>query len=384
MLHNKIGITPLLLFITLLGRAQADSSRLRISLLTCTPGEPLYATFGHTAIRVTDSAENSDIVYNYGTFNFDDPGFYLKFVRGKLNYYLSAEYFQDFVYFYQQENRGITEQVLQLAPTGKKQMQQALKTNLQPQNKFYQYDFFFDNCTTRAQDMIARYQDTALPVKAVMPLGTSFREAIHLYLDNNHGDWNKLGIDILLGSPTDAQMTAPQMQFLPDNLMYSLDSLADVHKIVASKKDLYPLPNTNNKAPLLTPLLLFSLLALIIFLCGFAKAPRMRIFINSIDGLFLFLTGLLGIILIFMWTATDHAMCRNNYNLLWAWPTHFIMAFLVASKKRWVKMYFGIVALALLILLVAWFFLPQQMNNALLPLVALLAYRSGSRYFFKQ
>lgn len=383
MLHNKIGIILLLSFTALLGRAQADSSRLRISLLTCTPGEPLYATFGHTAIRVTDSAENSDIVYNYGTFNFDDPGFYLKFVRGKLNYYLSAEYFPDFVYFYQQENRGITEQVLQLAPAQKKQLQQALKTNLEPQNKFYQYDFFFDNCTTRARDMVARYQDTALPIKAVMPLGTSFREAIHLYLDKNHGDWNKLGIDILLGSPTDAVMTARQMQFLPDNMMYSLDSLDAIHKIVISKKDLYPLPSTNNKAPLLMPLLLFSLLALIIFLCGFAKAPRMRIFINSFDGLFLFLTGLLGIILVFMWTATDHAMCRNNYNLLWAWPTHFIMAFLVASNKRWVKMYFGIVALGMIALLAAWFFLPQQMNNALLPLVALLAYRCGSRYFQK-
>lgn len=383
MLHNKFVITLLLSFTALLGSAQSDSSRLRITLLTCTPGEPLYATFGHTAIRVTDSLENSDIVYNYGTFNFDDPGFYLKFVRGKLNYYLSAEYFQDFVYFYQYENRGITEQVLQLGPNEKKQLQQALKTNLQPQNKFYQYDFFFDNCTTRARDMVARYQDSTLPIKAVMPLGTSFREAIHWYLDKNHCDWNKLGIDILLGAPTDALMTAKQMQFLPDNLMYSLDSLNGSHAIVASKKDLYPLPNPNNKAPLLTPLLLFSLLAVLIFLCGFAKAPRMRIFINSFDGLFLFLTGLLGVILIFMWTATDHAMCRNNYNLLWAWPTHLVMAFFVSSKKRWAKVYWGVVAVAMLLLLVAWFFLPQQMNNALLPLVVLLAYRSGWRYFQK-
>jgi hypothetical protein len=381
MLHNKIGITLLLLFTTLLGRTQTDTSRLRISLLTCTPGAPLYATFGHTAIRVTDSLENSDIVYNYGTFNFDDPGFYLKFVRGKLNYYLSAEYFQDFVYFYQQENRGITEQLLQLTPTEKKQLQQALKTNLEPQNRFYQYDFFFDNCTTRARDMVAHYQDSAASIKAVMPLGTSFREAIHLYLDKNHGDWNKLGIDILLGSPTDALMTARQMQFLPDNLMYSLDSLGGSHAFVGSKKDLYPLPDTNNKAALLTPLLLFSVLAVIIFLCGFSKWGRMRIFLTGFDGLLLFLTGLLGMILIFMWTATDHAMCRNNYNLLWAWPTHLIMAFLVSSKKRWAKIYFGMVAAAMLLLLASWFFLPQQMNNALLPLVALLAYRCGVRYF---
>ena len=73
-----------------------DTSHLRISLLTCTPGEELYSTFGHSAFRVIDSSSTTDYVFNFGTFNFDDDGFYLKFVRGKLNYYLSAENFQDF------------------------------------------------------------------------------------------------------------------------------------------------------------------------------------------------------------------------------------------------------------------------------------------------
>lgn len=381
MLRNKTLFFILLLWAGLSGYGQTDTSHLRISLLTCTPGAPLYATFGHTAIRITDSVENSDIVYNYGTFNFEDPGFYLKFVRGKLNYYLSTNYFPDFVSFYQSENRGITEQELQLSGAAKKQLQQALNNNLQPDNKFYQYDFFFDNCTTRARDMIARYQDSTAPVKPVMPLGTTFREAIHLYLDKNHGDWNKLGIDILLGSPTDAVMTATQMQFLPDNLMYSLDSLTGKAALVQNKKDLYTLANSDAKAPLVTPMLVFSLLALIVFLGSFSKKSSIQLLLTSFDGLFLFLIGLLGIVLIFMWTATDHAMCRNNDNLLWAWPTHFIMAFFVASKKRWVKLYFGITAFAMALLLICWFWLPQQMNNTLLPLVALLLYRCGSRYY---
>src|SRR5665647_248690 len=91
-----------------------DSSHIRISLLTCTPGEELYSTFGHTAIRVTDSSSVTDNVFNYGTFNFEDPGFYTKFIRGKLLYYLSVENFQDFKYAYQADNRGITEQVLNM------------------------------------------------------------------------------------------------------------------------------------------------------------------------------------------------------------------------------------------------------------------------------
>jgi hypothetical protein len=359
-------------FATLLGHTQADSSRLRISLLTCTPGEPLYATFGHTAIRVTDSAANSDIVYNYGTFNFDDDGFYLKFVRGKLNYYLSSEYFYDFVGFYQQENRGITEQVLRLNGADKKALQQALETNLRPENRFYKYDFFFDNCTTRAKDMLARLGDSAQTPPLVMPLGTTFRHAIHQYLDRNHGDWNKLGIDILLGSPTDAVMQPRQMQFLPDNLMAAMDS---GRTLVTSKQYLYALPAASNAAPWATPMWAFALLAGLVVAAGFSKNGRVQLLLRSFDRLLLFLVGLLGLILVLMWTATDHAMCRNNYNLLWAWPTHAVMAFWMNSPKKWVRSYFGITALALLLLAAAWFFLPQQMNNALLPLILLLAYR---------
>ena len=92
--------------------AAQDSSRIRISLLTCTPGAELYSTFGHSALRVIDSNSVTDHVYNFGTFNFDDAGFYLKFVRGQLRYYLNVEEFEDFRFGYLAENRGITEQEL--------------------------------------------------------------------------------------------------------------------------------------------------------------------------------------------------------------------------------------------------------------------------------
>src|SRR4051812_45470505 len=85
------------------GFAQNDPCPLQISLLTCSPGEELYSIFGHSAIRVTDGTSHSDIIYNYGTFDFDDPDFYLKFVKGKLLYFVSAEKFSNFVYAYQME-----------------------------------------------------------------------------------------------------------------------------------------------------------------------------------------------------------------------------------------------------------------------------------------
>lgn len=356
-----------------------DSSHLRISLLTCTPGEELYSVFGHSALRVVDSSKAfndnwRDVVYNYGTFNFDDDGFYLKFVQGKLLYYVSPEYFPDFKDLYQSTNRGITEQVLQLTAAEKVTIQQFLNNNIKEKNKYYKYDFFFDNCTTRLRDILKKQRDSSFTQIAVMPEGSRFRQAIHQYLDKNHKDWSKLGIDILLGARCDWIMTAEQMQFLPDNLMKSLDSSAT--KMIVSSKNLYPINNDNNRGSIFTPAVVLWLLFVAIFLLGFVKNKFVRGFLNGFDGLFFFCTGALGIILIFMWLGTDHSMTKDNFNLLWAWPTHSIMAFFINSRKRAVQKYFKFTAVALMAVLISWFFLPQQMNNALIPIVLLLIYRS--------
>ncbi len=356
-----------------------DSSHLRISLLTCTPGNELYSTFGHSAYRVVDSNKTAnddwrDVVYNYGTFNFDDNGFYLKFIKGKLLYYVSAEYFSDFKYLYQSTNRGITEQVLNLTAEEKITIQHFLNENLQEENKYYKYDFFFDNCTTRLRDILKKYNDSAFTKTYVMPKGSRFRQAIHQYLDKNNKDWSKLGIDILLGARCDGMMTTEQMEFLPDNLMKSLDS--SKNPIVLSSQDLYPIDTDQSGKNMFTPFVVFALLLFSIILIAMAKNKLAQIFLQGFDGLFFFLIGVLGIILVFMWTSTDHSMTKDNFNLIWAWPTHAVMAFFVNSKKTWVKKYFKFTAVALMAVLISWFFLPQQLNNGLLPLVLLLIYRS--------
>ncbi len=358
-----------------------DSSHLRISLLTCTPGDELYSIFGHSAYRVIDSSSVTDVVYNYGTFDFNDEGFYIKFARGKLMYYVSAARFDDFKYEYQSSNRGITEQVLNLTAAEKTTIQHFLNNNLKEENKYYKYDFFFDNCTTRLRDILKKNHDSSFTINPVMPAGTTFRQAIYQYLDKGQQHWSKLGIDLLLGKPCDAVMTAEQMQFLPDNLMKSLDSAN--HPMVLSHQNLYNINNGAVKKPFFTPFVVFTLLLIIIVLISLLKNKTARTFLKLFDWLLFFATGLLGIILVFMTTATDHSMTKNNFNLLWAWPTHFIMAFFINSpqdgvhKKSWVKKYFAFSAMALVIVLLAWFFLPQHLNPALIPFVLLLIYRSA-------
>jgi len=197
----------LLFLLPLTSDAQSDTCGLRISLLTATPGEELYSTFGHSALRVTDSVNHYDIVYNYGTFNFDEPGFYSKFVRGKLNYFLSRDYYESFIYDYFAERRGITEQILNLTCVEKHRVIDLLQNNMMPANRFYKYDFTFDNCTTRLRDLIESASEGKVRFQTVLSSPKTFRNLIHDYLHINDKYWSKLGIDILLGAKTDAVMT---------------------------------------------------------------------------------------------------------------------------------------------------------------------------------
>ena len=358
--------------------AQNDSCHLRISLLTATPGDLLYSTFGHSAFRVIDTVSNSDIVYNYGTFNFDEPNFYLKFIRGKLPFYLSADSFDDFITEYQQDNRGVTEQVLNLTCDEKHKIQMLLQENMMENNRGYKYDFTFDNCTTRLRDLIEKATDSTVHFGHVIQKKVTFRDLIYEYLNNNDKQWSKLGIDILLGSKMDVAATSYQVMFLPDYLMKTLDSTTlDERPLVGEKHSLFKIDHSRNeKNNLEHPFFLFVCLFVVIAFLSFSKNSWIQKFLASLDGVLFFITGLLGILLIFMWFGTDHIMCLNNYNLLWAWPTNVVAAFYIHSKKGWARNYFILYTVFNIILIALWSAVPQHLNPALIPVIAILIFRS--------
>jgi len=353
-----------------------DSSRLRISLLTCTPGDELYSTFGHSALRVTDSTGMQDIVFNYGTFNFDEPDFYMQFVRGKLRYFVSTAYFTEFRDEYRATNRGITEQVLHLTGEEKMAIWRFLLNNIREENKYYQYDFLFDNCTTRLRDIIVKHLRTKPVFTPIVPEGSTYRNAIHAYLQRGDKSWSQLGIDILLGAPTDGKMTAWSAQFLPDNLMDALDSSNHRNRLVAAKSSLYAFEPTPVNKSWLNPLMIFSVLLLAIVLMDMSRKRWAAAFLYGFDGLLFFLAGATGCLLLFMWLGTDHQMCRNNFNLLWAVPSHAVFAFFLHRRTRAVKKYYLFTAWWTLALLAVWAWLPQELNPALIPLCLLLLFRS--------
>jgi hypothetical protein len=353
-----------------------DSCNLRISLLTCAPGEELYSTFGHTAVRVQDVAKGTDYVFNYGTFEFG-PDFYTKFIRGKLLYFLSVEDFNDFFFEYKLQSRSIQEQVLQLSCDENQKLYVALQSNAQEQNRYYRYDFLFDNCTTRAGDIVAKNTNSPVVFKDILPKNTpSFRNLIHEYLNAGHEYWSKLGIDILLGAKLDRKVSNREAMFLPDYLLKGFDSATvNNHPLVTPPQTILPMPSPLKDKSFLTPAVVFSLLLVIILAISFIKSNWAIATISIFDFLFFFILGLAGILLLFMWLGTDHKVCQNNYNLFWALPTNVVMAFFVHSKRIWVKKYFRIILWLTVVLVLTWFFLPQQMNNALIPIVVLIIYR---------
>ena len=383
--RKEMKMQRLLLFLiafhcSLFAFPQSDSCDLRISLITCSPGSELYSTFGHSALRVVDKSTGTDIIYNYGVFDFYDPDFYVKFVRGKLLYYLDQENFSDFLFNYSSDNRSVSEQVLELSCTEKKDMQQFLFTNLRPENKTYKYDFSFDNCTTRLRDLVLTKSGKKYFTTSILSnKETSFREHIHYYLNMNQMHWSKLGIDLLLGAKLDRYMSEEEAMFLPDYLEKGFDSSKYASTpLVKNKIILYSRKENTveNKKPLFTPLTIFSLLLVAIALITLMPFKGSGPLLRAIDSILFLTTGLLGILLVFMWFGTDHQVCGNNYNLLWALPTHVVAAFLIRKQTLLSKRYFRFTAILSCILLIAWFFLPQALNPALIPVVLLLGFRS--------
>ncbi|WP_187263464.1 Lnb N-terminal periplasmic domain-containing protein [Pontibacter beigongshangensis] len=382
-----------LLLVQLQAQAQFTGIRLspeaKISLITCSSGEELYSTFGHSAVRVNDPSTGMDIIFNYGTFDFNEPNFYLKFAQGKLNYKLSAAYFQDFVYAYVADNRGVYEQVLNFTPEQKQQYWDFLTNNYLPENQFYLYDFFFDNCATRIRDGIeATFPNQIQFNLAHLDKNMSFRNLTDLYLDPQ--PWGDFGIDLGLGSRIDRTATPYEYMFLPDYLSEGLANatiqqngkavpLAGKMQVVYEKK------HAEESLSLFTPTVFWWLLFATAVALTFINY-RKRNWSKAFDTILYLLFGLLGLALLLLWVATDHQGTADNYNLLWAIPTHLlIFVYLLRNSfPKWVVAYLAITAVIAAVLVLGWLWWPQQFHASFLPLVLTIGLRSAYMVWFSR
>jgi len=311
-------------------------SKTDISLLTCEVGDELYSTFGHTAIRIRNDSLGTDIVYNYGTFDFNTPNFYLKFLRGKLPYRLAASTIGRFLNEYQIEKRSVYEQKLNLTVPQKISFARYLMNNIRKDNAYYKYDFFFDNCTTRTIDAIT---NSTGKVDYNKPLSDiTFRGMIKENLTNMK--WSEFGIDLIIGAVADQKTNRRGQHFLPLYLYKDVDQVSVVNNGMRENlvKEEVLLLNyerereRRQKDATNWPIILFgSLLLLEIFLFFRGRKKASTSIIMFYDKTWIILMSVLGLVMAIMWWGTDHMATKSNWNLLWA--NLLFIAYLFAGKS---------------------------------------------------
>lgn len=364
---RKLCLLPLLLLFGLFTSNQLiaqDSTKaaLQISILTCAPGEDVYTAWGHTAIRIIDSSKQTDIVYNFGTFDFDTPNFLAEFVKGNLNYFLSADYFQNFIAEYQYYGRSIKEQVLILSDAEKNKWQSALQKNLEGNNRYYLYNFITDNCTTRVKDGFYQFATSQVPPSNIK----SFRKHVVESPYQQGIPWIGLGIDVLLGAVSDQTPTAIQAGFLPDLLF---DQLATQPQFVATTQN-YDFSKTTASKPT-DPIYYIVGLILVYLFVGKWNARWAVMAAKFLDIILLFIYGLGGLLLVYMSLFSKHTACHYNFNIDWIHPLYWIALVCYFTKPVWAGYLGRIFFIASIGLIAISYWLPQSFSISVYLLMGL-------------
>lgn len=295
------------------------SDKAEISVLTCGPGNELYSVFGHTAIRIFDPEKNINTVYNFGTFDFDTPNFYPKFVKGDLQYFVSVASYRDFIYEYQYYGRDVYEQTLNLTQHQKQQITNELNGILFSDKKYYTYKFINRNCTTMVADIVNKQVPISLENS---DSGKTYREIIYSYLQDNHF-YENLGINLLFGYKTD---NTSEKLFLPKELMEGISNtkikngkpLAKATTTIVDKTELA------TGFSFINSFYSYILLALLLLILTIKKAGY---------NTYLVFAGLMGLLFCFVSLYSSHNELLLNYNILLFNPLFIIIA-ITSPKKR--------------------------------------------------
>lgn len=372
--------------ISLPAHAQSDSALsedARFWLMTILPGDEIYTTWGHSAIRVQDTERDLDISFNYGTFQFD-AYFLPKFLYGELDYMLSVHDYRLALEEYRAGERPVIEQELTLSAAQKDTLFQFLRINARPENRVYRYDFLYDNCSTRIRDVLelslgddVDFADTPDPER-------SFRHLLDPGLLPR--PFIDAGIDWMLGSPVDRTALPYETMFLPLYLKAAFDHATiridgSVVPLVSRTDTVFWTPDRvrpTNRFPWAAATSWVLLVAGIFVTAG--RFKRSGDVVRWFDVPLFTIIGLAGVFITFLWFISLHEVTERNWHLLWSWPTHVVVAaaLIRRSSTKWIASYLlaagviALVAVALSPLLYQWF------HPALYPLMLLVALRGIS------
>ncbi|MFT4645702.1 MAG: hypothetical protein ACI8ZX_002120 [Planctomycetota bacterium] len=380
---KKILLAFSFLFINLFSFGQPTlSNSAEISLLTCEKGYELYSAYGHSCIRVQDVENDIDVVFNYGTFQIGDNElvFLKTFVQGTLDYTLSTSQYARFLRTYQNENRGITEQIFNLTLAEKQAVFNRLIVNYETDERYYRYDFFFDNCSSRIHEILKEVLGKELIYgdDLIDNSPETFRELIAPAFD--FSPWADFGVGIIMGYPTDRTATNKEKMFLPVHLMDRFDlSTYKGESFVKSKEVLFAtIPPTINNPFYKKPIFIFTIIFLLVALISFVNFKKNKHY-YSIDYFLFFFTGFIGVFFLFMWFGTRHSPTFMNMNMFWAMPLNLIALFFLKTKKIAPYLIFmGILNV------LGFFILPEVFHIAIIPILLMMATRYFKLYLFRK
>jgi len=379
---KKTIIFSLLILLVSISDSFGQPSGTEVYFITCSPGSESYSMYGHSALRLVDTVSGTDLVYNWGVFDFTTPNFTYKFARGRLDYMLGVYPYSRFLKDYFNEERSVYSQKVNLDEEQVLRLKQLLAENLKPENISYRYDFFMDNCATRIRDIIENVAGSDLLYPDIdAERQPSYRDRIDEY-QRGRFIWLDMGIDILLGSPADDECGFRGSMFLPDYLQSNLSEtmlltmngelpLLQAAETVIEFDNTDPRPKVHRR-----PWFVLSLIALILVVITFRYGNKL--FQNIFDQLFFILMFLMAFLMIFTNYLTDHDAMGNNFNMVWLNPLLLIAPFVIFMKRPFDWLWRTIIALSVLFMLLI-VFIPQTINGAFIPVILILIARSYAR-----
>ncbi len=333
--------TSIALFLTLF--TIRVSAKTEISLLTCKPHAQIYSLYGHTAIRVVDTEQNTDVAINWGVFDASQPNFVAKFVLGFTDYTMSIVPTEYFLREYEYYGSPVYQQRLNLTETEKARIMKALDENYRPENRVYRYNYVYDNCTTRARDIILSNIDGKTScVKTFLQKGDkTFRDLLHW--KTNKYDWCKAGNDLVIGLRADRNAIHSEREFLPEILAADFDSatiiradgkqVALVDSAFWLLKDVQPHFEPMPDFPLTPTMFAIVILALVVAWTLYEKTKKKRL--KWLDVAFFYICGIAGL-LPFAMIFSQHPFVQINLQLLVLNPLWlFLMSPWTKWKHRW-------------------------------------------------
>lgn len=384
MAKYKLGF--LLILLSFVGLTPAKAQFWEVSLLTVDPGTELYSSFGHSAIRLREiGPDGRDLVFNFGTFDFDTPNFYGKFATGKLNYMLSVVPYDRFIIEYDYYKRGLREQVLDLNQEQKDFLLQHLDAQYAPERRFYKYDFFYNNCATKIRDAFDIAMGEQLVWSDSVAEEKTFRNLIDEFVLPL--PWADFGIDLALGAVIDRPATELEKQFLPTYMEQAFANATILENgvsrpLVKQSRVLLEYPKEEAQQSLLNPTVIFWFLVVLfaaLTLYGFKKGKLMK----GLDVALFGSVGILGLVVAFLWFFTDHSATAWNWNILWAFPGHLVLVWGLVARPNatWISSYLLFVMGATVMTLLFWIFGMQSFSPALIPILLLLLLRANFLFY---